>query len=305
MTGRAGSPALDRGGLVRAALAVCFLSTSPVLTRLAAPYSAFEITFGRMALASLCVLLLARLSRVRLAFGWDELGRFGLYGLATALHFFLYIWSLEFTTIAHALSLVYTAPIFVTVFAALLLGERVDRRRYLGIPVVLLGVAVLSGLETRLDRRMAFGDLLAIGSAVAFGLYSVAGRRERDRQPLLRYAGGVYAAAALWLAPPALLSASGWHGPGPALAIAGLGLLPAGIGHTLYNASLRRLHPTFVNLIATQEVTGGVLLGALLLGETPTFAALVGAGLTLIGVAIVLLPWEAGAPAVAPGGEAA
>jgi drug/metabolite transporter (DMT)-like permease len=258
-----------------------------------------------MAVAAACVLALAGATGVPLGYRRAELPRLAGYGLITALHFFLYIWSLEFTTIAHSLALVYTAPLFVTLCAALLLHEPIDRRKYLGIPVVLVGVAVLAGLEPRLDARMAFGDLLAIGSAVAFGLYSVAGRRERDRQPLLRYAGGVYAAAALWLAPPSLLSATGWHGPGPALAIAGLGLLPAGIGHTLYNASLRRLHPTFVNLIATQEVTGGVLLGALLLGETPTFAALVGAGLTLIGVAIVLLPWEAGAPAVAPGGEAA
>jgi drug/metabolite transporter (DMT)-like permease len=296
---------IDWGGLAYVALAVGFLSTSPVLTRLAAPHSAFEITFGRMALAAVCVLLLARLTGVRLGFGREEIGRFGLYGLITGLHFFCYIWSLEFTTIAHSLSLVYTAPIFVTLFANVLLGERIDRRRYLGIPLVLLGIAVLSGLEPRLDARMAFGDLLAIGSAIAFGLYSVAGRRERSRQPLLRYAGGVYAAAALWLLPPALVTATGWHGAGPALAIAGLGVFPLGIGHTLYNASLRRVHPTFVNLIATQEVTGGVLLGALLLGEVPTLASVVGAALTLLGVAIVLLPWEERTPAIARGGEAA
>jgi drug/metabolite transporter (DMT)-like permease len=82
-------------------------------------------------------------------------------------------------------------------------------------------------------------------------------------------------------------------------------VLPAGIGHTLYNASLRRVHPTFVNLIATQEVTGGVLLGVLLLGEVPTPAALVGVVLTLLGVAIVLLPWEARPAALAAGREAA
>lgn len=289
------------GGLAYVGLAVAFFSTSPVLTRLAAPHGAFEITFGRMALAAGFVLLLARLAGVRLAFRRDELGRFALYGLITALHFFLYIWSLEFTTIAHSLALVYTAPIFVTLFAAVLLGERIDRRRYLGIPVVLVGIAVLSGLEPTLDARMAFGDLLALGSAVTFGLYSVAGRRERDHQPLLRYAGGVYAAAALWLLPVALLTATGFHGLPQLLAIAGLGIFPLGIGHTLYNASLRRVHPTFVNLIATQEVTGGVLLGALVLGEVPSGASVVGAALTLFGVAVVLLPWGRRQPSPAVG----
>lgn len=271
------------------ALGVCFFSTSPVLTRLAVPYGAFEITCARMAVAALCVAGLARLTGVQLGYRWHEVPRLASYGLITALHFFLYIWSLEFTTIAHSLALVYTAPLFVTLCAAVLLGERIDRRKYWGIPLVLLGVAVLAGLEPRLDARMAFGDLLAIGSAITFGLYSVAGRRERDRQPLLRYATAVYGMAALWLLPVALLTATGPHGLAPSLAVVALGVIPLAIGHTLYNASLRRAHPTYVNLIATQEVTGGVLLGALVLGEMPSVNAIAGTALTLAGVAIVMV----------------
>lgn len=290
----------ELGGLAYVALGVLFFSTSPVLTRLAAPYSAFEITFGRMSVAALCVLALAQLSGVRLDYRPDELRRLVLYGLITALHFFLYVWSLELTSTAHALALVYTAPVFVTLFAAVLLREPIDPRKYLGIPPVVLGVAVLSGLDGRIDARGALGDLLAVGSAVAFGLYSVAGRRERDRQPLLRYAGAVYAASALWLVLPALLLGTrGFHGIAPTAAIVALGVFPLAVGHTLYNASLRRVHPTYVNLIATQEVTGGVLLAWFLLGEAPTAASVVGAVLTLAGVAIVLLVGER-RPSVSP-----
>ena len=247
-----------------------------------------------MLLGAVCVLGVAAATGVNLRFRPSEFGRLALYGCITALHFFLYIWSLEFTTIAHSLALVYTAPIFVTLFASLFLRETVPRRTYLGIPVVIVGVAILTGLEPRIDARMAFGDALAIGSAVCFGLYSVAGRYERTRQPLLRYAGGVYAAAALWLLIPAILTFSGWHDVGPALAVAGLGILPLGIGHTLYNASLRRVHPTYVNLIATQEVTGGMILGVIFLQEVPSWNSIVGAIVTLIGVAYVLISAEIG-----------
>lgn len=242
-----------------------------------------------MLLGAVCVLGLAAITGVDLRYRWRECGRLAVYGCITALHFFLYIWSLEFTTIAHSLSLVYTAPIFVTIFASVFLGESVPRRTYLGIPVVILGVAILSGLEPTIDSRMVFGDVLAIGSAICFGLYSVAGRYERTRQPLLRYAGGVYAAAALWLLVPAIVTFSGWHDLGPALAVAGLGILPLGIGHTLYNASLRRVHATYVNVIATQEVTGGVILGAIILREIPSWNSIVGAVVTLIGVLYVLI----------------
>jgi drug/metabolite transporter (DMT)-like permease len=292
--------ATDWSGLGYVALGVAFFSTSPVLTRLAVPYSPFEITFGRMAVASLCVLALARASGVRLDYRLGELPRLLVYGLITALHFFLYIWSIELTTIAHSLALVYTSPVFVTLFAALLLGEPIDRRKLLGIPVVLAGIAVLTGLEPRIDARMLLGDLLAIGSAVCFGLYSVAGRRERDHQPLLRYAGAVYGASAIWLLPAALASTVGPRELGPTAAIVALGVFPLGIGHTLYNASLRRVHPTYVNLIATQEVTGGVLLGALLLGEMPGPTAVAGVLLTLAGVAIVMLAGERRPLAEAP-----
>jgi drug/metabolite transporter (DMT)-like permease len=61
------------------------------------------------------------------------------------------------------------------------------------------------------------------------------------------------------------------------------------IGHTLYNAAIRRTYATYANLIATQEVTGGVILGALLLGQWPTVNSLIGATITLAGIALVLI----------------
>jgi drug/metabolite transporter (DMT)-like permease len=136
---------------------------------------------------------------------------------------------------------------------------------------------------------MLIGDLLALGSAIAFGLYSTMGRALRTRYPLLVYAGAIYGFAALWLAPLALWTLPG-HLPLRALgALLFLGVFPLGLGHTLYNAALRITHPTYVNLVATQEVTGGVLLGYLFLSETPSVQAIGGMVLTLAGVSWVVL----------------
>jgi drug/metabolite transporter (DMT)-like permease len=140
--------------------------------------------------------------------------------------------------------------------------------------------------------EMAFGDLLALLSAITFGFYSVAGRYERDRYPLLVYASRVYGAAALWLLLPALLAlpsmppaAWGWA---QLLSVVALGVGPLALGHTLYNASLRRTHATYVNIIASQEVTGGIILSWLLLSQVPTPNSLAGAFVTLVGIALVL-----------------
>jgi len=279
-----------RGGVLLALLAVLAFSTSPVFILAAAPLSPFVITFGRLAVAAGCIAVLGRLSRQPLLPARRDLPLFVGFGFVTALHFLSYIASLNFTTVAQSLAIVYTAPIFVTLFSAIFLKEPVSLRRWLGVIVTVTGIGLLVGFEPRMDGRMALGDLLALASAVTFGLYSVAGRSQRARYGLFTYAGTVYAAAGLWALPAAGLTfTSDGVGIKALLALLAAGLIPLGAGHTLYNAALRRTHATVVNLIASQEVTGGVLLAALLLNQMPQPNELVGAGIALVGIALVLI----------------
>jgi drug/metabolite transporter (DMT)-like permease len=212
------------------------------------------------------------------------------FGLIAALHFGCYIASLNYTTIAHSLAITYTAPIFVALFSSWFLKEGMDRRKWLGTVVAVAGVAILAGFEPEFTPRMAIGDLIALGSAICFGLYSVAGRSQRHHYSLFAYAGSVYTLAGLWLLPLAWLNFSP-HGYTPAAisSVLALGLLPLALGHTLYNAALRQTRATAVNLIATQEVTGGILLGILFLGEVPTPTTLIGVAITLLGIVFVIL----------------
>jgi drug/metabolite transporter (DMT)-like permease len=299
----------ERKGLIYVGLAAFLFSTSPVLTVWADPLSPFIKTWARMLIGAVAVGLAAWLMSRRSA--TDSLAsvanadatptstahrrpvmRFMLYGLIAALHFLCAIASLSYTTAAHSLAIIYTAPIFVTLCSALFLKEHIRSRQWLGVCVAVVGIAVLTGLEPRMNPQMAFGDALALGSAITFGFYSIAGRYERARYPLLVYASRVYGAATLWLMPFALLAIPGtpagaW-GFQQVASLFGLGLGPLALGHTLYNASLRRVHATYVNIIASQEVTGGILLSWLFLGQVPSFSSLVGAFITLLGIGIVL-----------------
>jgi drug/metabolite transporter (DMT)-like permease len=293
----------ERRGLLYVALAVFFFSTSPVFIVWADPIHPFVKTWGRMLVAALAVGGLAWLTRSKpgdenIAAGvavrsrGNSTLRFLAYGLAAALHFLFYISALSFTTAAHALSLVYTAPIFVALLSALFLKERLRHRQWAGIGITVLGVAILAGLEPRMDLGMAFGDLLALCSAIMFGFYSVAGRYERERYPLLVYASRVYWAATLWLVPLALFGipqtppgAWDWTKVG---AIVAVGVLSGALGHTLYNASLRRVHAAYVNIIASQEVTGGIILSWIFLSQVPTANSIAGALVTLVGIGLVL-----------------
>lgn len=280
----------QRRGALLAGLAVLFFATSPVLVRLADPLSPYEKTAGRLAVAALALLLVMRLRREPLRLTRRDLPLFVGIGLIAALHFVAYVASLNFTTIAHSLAIVYTAPIFVALFSAWFLHEPIRPRQWLGVLIAVLGVAILAGFDPTWNARMALGDLLALASAIMFGLYSVAGRRQRANYPLFPYAIAVYGLAALWVLPAAVANFTpAGYTLGPLLAVLALGLIPLGVGHTLYNAAVRHTHATTANLIATQEVTLGILLGALILGELPKLNELAGALVTLLGIALVLL----------------
>ncbi|HYK84710.1 MAG TPA: DMT family transporter [Ktedonobacteraceae bacterium] len=286
----------SRWGLLYVCVAVFFFSTSAVFVRWSQPFNSIEIAFWRLATATLLVATLGLVTRQPLLLKRNELPRFLFYGLVTALHFIFYIASLSFTTIAHTLAIVYTSPIFVTIFSAVFLHESLPARKYIGIGLTIVGIAIMAGFEPHYTacslhgQCMMLGDGLALLSAICFSIYSIAGRGERDQHPLFRYTTNVYGMAALWLLPAVFYFAFQHAYPLTAvLAVVALGFFPLGLGHTLYNAAIRKVHATYANLIATQEVTGGVILGILLLHEIPSATTILGGVVTLVGIMSVLV----------------
>jgi len=278
----------ERIGVLQAVAAAGCFSTGAILIRWAQDLSPVEITSLRMLLGGGVVAAAARATGTRLRLPAADVGRLLPIGLIAAVHFLTFIASLSFTTVAHSLTLVYTAPLFIAALSRAILRERLPRHVPAGMAVGFTGMAVLAGFEPRLTAEMVFGDLLAVGAAVAFAVYSLFGRRERARIPLLSYASWVYLTAGIATAPFAIgVLARPISGQALA-AVFALAVVPHALGHTLYNAAVRRLHPSIPNLITTQEVTGGIALAWLLLQETPTWNALAGAAITLGGVALVL-----------------
>src|SRR5574341_187302 len=279
----------ERIDILQAVGAAGLFSTGSILVRCAQDLSPVEVTSLRMLLGGTLVAAAARATGKRLGLSTAEIGRLVPIGLVAALHCLSFIASLYFTSVAHSLTLVYTAPLFIAALSRAVLHEPLPRRALLGMTLGLLGVAVLAGFQARLTAGMVLGDLLALGSAVTFALYSLFGRRERARLPLLTYASWVYLTAGVATAPFALEVLARPVSRRALAAVLAMALFPHALGHTLYNGAVRRLHPSLVNLITTQEVTAGIVLAWLLLQETPTWNALAGAALTLAGVALVLL----------------
>ncbi len=269
------------------AAAAAFALSAP-LTRLTLPVSPAEVTFWRLALAAALALILARGSRA----AWQNMRRrrTALLGAAFFLHFLFFTTAAQTTTTAHALALTYTSPVLVVLGSALLLREPPRPLQVVGALAAAGGVAVLVGFEPAASGASWTGDLAALGSGAALAAYVLAGRYYRRASSLTVYVAGVYGWAALWAAPLAVVSFDpDAYDTGRVLVLLFLGLVPLGIGHTLLNAALRRAPPVLPNVITTQEIPGGVLLGALLYGDVPGPTAVLGALGALAGVMMVIV----------------
>ncbi|MFH1568109.1 MAG: EamA family transporter, partial [Gemmatimonadota bacterium] len=186
-----------RVGILQAVTATVFFSCGAILVRWASAFSPLEIASLRLLLGGVLVGLAAGAARQRLRLRPDELRRVLPIGLIAALHFIAFITSLTLTTVAHSLTITYTAPLFIAALSRRILGEPLPPRTLQGALLAVIGIGVLAGFETGLTPRMLLGDLAAVGSAVTFALYSVYGRRERGGMPVLAYASWVYLLAGL------------------------------------------------------------------------------------------------------------
>src|SRR5438552_9984301 len=215
-----------------------------------------------------------------------------LSGLLLAIHFWSWIASLRFTTVASSVVLVSLKPVFAWALAAAWLREQPTRPEAWGIALAVSGASLIGLADARLSLGALGGDGLALLGAVTGAGYYVIGRRVRQTVGVWRYATGVYAVAAAalaLLAVPAAVPLVGFAGRDWAV----FGAMAAGpmlIGHTGMNYALRHFRATTVNVAALGEPVGATLLAWLIpaIHEPPRATAVVGGAMVLLGIALSL-----------------
>ena len=213
-------------------------------------------------------------------------------GFLLGMHFWSWIASLRFTTVASSVVLVSLKPVFAWGIAALWLREHPSRTEAWGIVVAVIGASLIGLGDARLSLGALGGDALALLGALTGAGYYVIGRRVRQTVGVWRYATGVYAVAAAALALFALgrgvpLVGFGRRDWGVFAALAAGPML---VGHTGMNYALRHFRATTVNVAALGEPVGASLLAWLIptIHEVPGVTAFVGGALVLIGIGLSL-----------------
>lgn len=211
------------------------------------------------------------------------------YGfVGVTLNFWAYFSAVKYTTLAVAITLLYMYPMFVTLFSALFLGERLTRKKLAAAALTLLGSALVARMhEAEFLRLNLRGILFGLLTGLSMAVYSILGKRAVARHApwtvvLYAFAGG---ALFLVLGSGRGLSAA-WTYPAEAwLWIVGLALIPSLGGYALFTLGLRDLPASQVSIIATWEVVTAAFFGWFLFGEHLTVAQLLGAALVCAGIA--------------------
>jgi drug/metabolite transporter (DMT)-like permease len=180
----------------------------------------------------------------------------------------------------------------LTMFAAgLRAGERFGPRAWGGFVAALAGLVYL--VSPGLAAPPLLGALLMAAAGVAWGLYSLRGRRAGD--PLVATGANFLRATPMALALSAL-SLSAFHASGPGVLLAVLsGALTSGLGYVVWYAALRGLTALRAATVQLSVPPLAALGGALLLSEALTPRLMLASAAILGGVALVLFSRAAAA----------
>jgi drug/metabolite transporter (DMT)-like permease len=178
---------------------------------------------------------------------------------------------LRWLDVSEGVLLVFTMPIWASLFAWALLGTRPMARGFAALALGLAGVTVLLGAGgAAFGGDKPLGIAFALGAAVLFALGAVLNRKALPVPPIALTAWQVgmgclpMVAIGLAIERPAVsaLSTAGFW------AMAYMTIVPMGVCYLTWFAALRRLPPAAASTSMLLVPLAGILGAALVLGET-------------------------------------
>ncbi len=252
------------------------------------------VAAARLLIASIVLLAAAIVLRQRTRVAREHRWVFVAAGVALAVHFATWIWSLEYTSVAISTLLVATTPIWTALYDSIVYRRHLSTIAWMAFVVGAIGLVCIVGFNaTRppIPGHVILGSALALIGALGIGAYFILIRHVRSAYGTRAIVTRTYtwaafvlvvAAAAAQQRPPAISDTRAWGG------ILAMALLSQLLGHTAMNASLRWFSPSAVAFTTLLEPVFAAVLALLLFAERLTPQALGGAVLVLAAIAAFL-----------------
>ena len=253
--------------------ALCWSLAGVLIKYIATSWPGLAVAAGRGGIAAAFLILTNR--RLRFHFSRDQIA--GAVGYAVCTVTFCAATTL--TSAANAILLQYTAPVWVALLSAWLLGEHPTRADWLTIVVALGGMALF--FKDSLTLGHMAGDALALLSGISFAAMTLALRRQKDGSPVESIILGnglafLIGLPAILAAPP--LPAAGWT------ALLTLGIVQLGFSYWLYARAIRHVTALEGVLIPVIEPVLNPVWVLLFMHEKPSGWALIGGTVVLAAV---------------------
>jgi len=207
-------------------------------------------------------------------------------GVFLALHLGFWITSLSYTSISSSVLFTNLQVIFVLIFSALLLKERVNSWVTGGIVTALLGSLLI--VQGDLQSGKFMGDMLALLSGLFVAFYFLIGRTVRARVDVWTYTSLAAGAAAVVLLVGCQMAGLSFTGY-PRLdwwlfLLQALG--PGIVGHASLNWALKYVKAPVVSVSVLGESVGASLLAYIIFGEALAWYQIIGGLFILAGIYI-------------------
>lgn len=207
-------------------------------------------------------------------------------GAFLAMHFATWISSLKFTAVSNSVVLVSTSPLWVGIFAPLLIKEKIKRMTRLSILLSIVGCIIIGSGDFSSGGSELWGDFLALMGGLCAAGYLILGKTLRQRLSLLVYISICYGSAAilLWIVVLIMgLQVSGFSNQTLG-AIWAMALIAQIIGHSSYNWALRYCSTSLVALSFLGEPVGSTILAYFLFHEQLTLTKAIGGFIILVAI---------------------
>lgn len=254
----------------------------------------------RVSFSAILLLLFSLIfKRHLLRAGLNDLWRFALLGvIGVAGANFTYYFTIKESTVATAIILQYTAPLFVMVYTTMIGMERFTTVKLAAAVVSLVGcVLAVGAYDTSVLKLSTAGLISGIGSMVCFAFMSIFTRHVLQRYNVWTMTVYSFAFASLfWLVvnPPVMIAAQSppaatWGG------LVVLAIISVLIPHSLFFAGMRHVVASRAVITSTLEPVVAMTSAAVFLGELLQPLQMAGAVLVVSAILLLQLRREDGA----------
>lgn len=190
----------------------------------------------------------------------------------------LFVLATKSTTAANAIFIQDTAPVWVLLFSAVILGERPTRAEIWGVPVFLAGLALC--FLDRLSAGHMAGNVLAALAGITFALSIVGFRSLGEGAPAIAWGNLIAVTVGIGFAVRGRAPAAG-----DLSIVVFLGVFQLALPNLLFAWGVRRAPAVEASLLALLEPVLNPIWTLLLVGEQPGPWAIVGGGVILAATA--------------------